>query len=234
MSSLARSNYLLVFSFSLIFTLWSAGTVKPTIWQVLFRCWLSLGLFFRLGLGDLFVNQIITDLVCVIYQEGFCFACKTFDVIIIIIPFWDDGLPLKFKWQQVSASLHKSPGVFLVFISILIMLLFGWSPLVLLFPSPLLALLILWRLYRAHYLRFVLPSLSCFIDIFSSQARSLYLSFRYFQFYQVLYQNIKVHYSGSSLFCWLSLDQVVWLKLGAPILIHSFIYLYFYLTNLLV
>ena len=35
-SSLARSNYLSLFSFSLIFTLWPAGTTNPSIRQVLF------------------------------------------------------------------------------------------------------------------------------------------------------------------------------------------------------
>ena len=35
-SSLARSRYLSLFSFSLILTLWSAGTAKSTIRQVLF------------------------------------------------------------------------------------------------------------------------------------------------------------------------------------------------------
>ena len=38
-SSLARSKYL---SLSFIFTLWSVGTAKSCIWQVLFFCWLSL------------------------------------------------------------------------------------------------------------------------------------------------------------------------------------------------
>ena len=35
-SSLTRSKYLSVFSFSLIYTLWSAGTTKSTWWQVIF------------------------------------------------------------------------------------------------------------------------------------------------------------------------------------------------------
>ena len=42
--SLARSRYLSFFSLSFSFTLWSAGTAKSTIRQVLFFCrWLSLG-----------------------------------------------------------------------------------------------------------------------------------------------------------------------------------------------
>ena len=43
-SSLARSKYLSPFSFSFIFTLWSAGTAKSTIRRVLFFCWVSQGL----------------------------------------------------------------------------------------------------------------------------------------------------------------------------------------------
>ena len=34
-NSLARSKHLSLFSFSLVFTLWSAGTIKSTIWQFL-------------------------------------------------------------------------------------------------------------------------------------------------------------------------------------------------------
>ena len=41
-----------------------------------------------------------------------------------------------FRWSRVTASLLKSPGLFSVFSSILIILLSGWSPLVLLFQSP--------------------------------------------------------------------------------------------------
>ena len=56
-NSLARSRYLSFFSHSFIFILWSAGTAKSTILQVLFFffCWLLLSLVFWLGLGDPFV-----------------------------------------------------------------------------------------------------------------------------------------------------------------------------------
>ena len=50
-SSLARSKYLSLFSFSLIFTLWSAGMAKSTIRLVLF----IFNYHFWPGLGDLFV-----------------------------------------------------------------------------------------------------------------------------------------------------------------------------------
>ena len=56
----------------------------------------------------------------------------------------------------VTASLLKSLGLFIVFRPILIILLFGWSPPILLFPSPPVPLSIFWWLYRAHQLQLVL------------------------------------------------------------------------------
>ena len=62
-NSLARSRYLSFFSHSYSFILWSTGTAKSTILQVLFSfsffffffCWLLLSLVFWPGLGDPFV-----------------------------------------------------------------------------------------------------------------------------------------------------------------------------------
>ena len=55
-NSLARSRYLSFFSLSFRFILWSAGTAKSTILQILFLfCWLLWGLIFWLRLGDPFV-----------------------------------------------------------------------------------------------------------------------------------------------------------------------------------
>ena len=56
-NSLARSMYLSFFSHSFSFILWSAGTAKSTILQVLFfyRLLLLLSLVFWPGLGDPFV-----------------------------------------------------------------------------------------------------------------------------------------------------------------------------------
>ena len=72
----------------------------------------------------------------------------------------------------VTASLLKFPAFFLVFGPVSILLSsFGWSPLVLLFPSPPVHLSILWWLYRAHQLQSVTPSFSCYI-VFSSLVRS--------------------------------------------------------------
>ena len=56
-SSLARSRYLSFFSLSFCFILWSAGTAKSTILQVLIFCWLLLSLVSWPGLGDPFVYQ---------------------------------------------------------------------------------------------------------------------------------------------------------------------------------
>ena len=56
-NSLARSRYLFFFSHSFSFILWSARTAKSTILQVLFCCWLLLGLVFWRRLGDPCVCQ---------------------------------------------------------------------------------------------------------------------------------------------------------------------------------
>ena len=81
----------------------------------------------------------------------------------------------------VTASLLKSPGLFSVFWSILITLSLGWSPLVLLFPSPPVPLSILWWLYRAQQLRFLSQS-PCSIVFSSSLRRSRYLSLFWLSF----------------------------------------------------
>ena len=56
-NSLARSRYLSFFSLSFRFILWSAGTAKWSILEILFFffCWLLWGLVFWPALGDLFV-----------------------------------------------------------------------------------------------------------------------------------------------------------------------------------
>ena len=54
---LARSKYLCFFLLSFRFILWSAGTAKSTILQILFLIWLLQGLVFWPGLGDPFVCQ---------------------------------------------------------------------------------------------------------------------------------------------------------------------------------
>ena len=56
-SSLARFRYLSLLLSSFNFTIWSTGTAKSAIQQVLFFCWLSLGLVFWPRLGNPFVFQ---------------------------------------------------------------------------------------------------------------------------------------------------------------------------------
>ena len=63
----------------------------------------------------------------------------------------------------VTASISKSPELFSVFWPILIMRLFGWPPLVLVFPGPPVPLSILWWLCQVNRLQLVSPSLSIII-----------------------------------------------------------------------
>ena len=73
-NSLARSKYVSFFSHSFNFILWSARTAKSTILQVLFFCWLLLGLVFWPRLGDLFVCQSLIR-VYVGYFLGHVLGC---------------------------------------------------------------------------------------------------------------------------------------------------------------
>ena len=80
----------------------------------------------------------------------------------------------------MTASLLKSPGLFSVLWPTPIMLYFGWSPLVHLFSSLLVPVLILWWSNWARQLQLVSPSHSYSIVFFSSFARSKYfLTFRF-------------------------------------------------------
>ena len=56
-NSLARSRYLSIFLLSLNFILWSAGTAKSIILQVLVFCWLFLCLVVWPRVSDLFVCE---------------------------------------------------------------------------------------------------------------------------------------------------------------------------------
>ena len=68
-NSPAMSRYLSFFSLSFCFILWSAGTAKSKILQVLFFCWLLSGLIFWPRLGDPCVCQSPIG-VCVCYFLG--------------------------------------------------------------------------------------------------------------------------------------------------------------------
>ena len=74
-NSLARSRYLSLFSHSFSFFLWSDGTAKSTILQILFfYCWLLHDLVFGPRLGDPFVDQNPTG-VCVYHFIGQVLGC---------------------------------------------------------------------------------------------------------------------------------------------------------------
>ena len=116
-NSLARSRYLSFFSHSFSFILWSAGTAKSIILQIL---WSS---------GWLMVSSLSPQSLHLL----FCW------VIIIIYSF--RVFPISFSWWfftgvWVTTSLLNFPAFFSVFWLFSIMLSFGWSPLVRQLPSP--------------------------------------------------------------------------------------------------
>ena len=71
----------------------------------------------------------------------------------------------------------KSPGLFLVFCPILIMLQSGWSLLVVLLPRLSVLVPILWGLFEVHKPQLISPSPSCSIVFFSFLSSSKYLFF---------------------------------------------------------
>ncbi len=74
-NSLARSRYLSLFSHAFSFILWSAGTAKLTILQILFFFLLLLSLVFRPVLGDPSVCQKSHRSSCVSFSkigDGLC------------------------------------------------------------------------------------------------------------------------------------------------------------------
>ena len=85
-----------------------------------------------------------------------------------------------FLHEHVYENATKSPGLVSGFWSISISMYFGWSPLVLLFPSPPVLVPIFSWLYQEHKLKFVPPLLLCstFFSIPLSVS-STYLSFRF-------------------------------------------------------
>ena len=95
-NSLARSRYLSFFSYSFSFILWSAGTAKSTILQILFFfCWLLKGVVFWLRLGDPSVRQKLILLL----------------LLLLLLFFWEffplelaDDFPQESEWQQVFSG----------------------------------------------------------------------------------------------------------------------------------
>ena len=93
-----------------------------------------------------------------------------------------ESFHISFSWWSftgvwVTASLLKSSGLFSVFLPFSIMLLFGWSPLVLQLPYPPVPLVILeFSVPKAPIMISIIVTFMCH-GFFNSQARSRYLSF---------------------------------------------------------
>ena len=120
---------------------------------------------------------------------------RQFDEMIIIIIITITNIllfeSLRVSWWfltgvWMTASLLKSPWLFSVFWSILIMQQLGWSLLVLLFPSPPVPLSILdytkWIIYNWCYSQFHLSQLFQF----SPKVSVLTFLYAFFQFYHVV------------------------------------------------
>ena len=130
--SLARFRYLFFFSLSFNFTLWSAGTAKSTILQVLF----FLLIVTRYGrLAEIRWSVCITK-----SQRSYYYYYYYYYSLIRAFHISDSRWFFTEVW--VTASLLKSPGLFLVFWQFSTMLSFGWTPLVRQPPSPLVPLVI--------------------------------------------------------------------------------------------
>ena len=125
-NSLARSKYLSFFSYSFSFILWSAGTAKLTILQILFFffCWLLLGLVFWPRWGDpsvcqspigVYVCHFLGQMLGCAYTicsygqiEISCTSPSGIIIIIIIICEFFSTALVDFHW---SLSNSKSPQV---------------------------------------------------------------------------------------------------------------------------
>ena len=135
-NSLARSRYLSFFSHSFSFILWSAGTAKSTILQVLF--------FFFFDYNCLvFWPRLVDSFVWYYYYYYYYYYYNYYYYYSLIRAFYISVSRWFFTGVWVTASLFKSPGFFLVFWPFSIMLSFEWSPLIRQFPSPPVPLVIL-------------------------------------------------------------------------------------------
>ena len=104
-NSLARSRYLSFFSLSFRFILWSAGTAKLTIFQILF----FLSFFFFVPYYEVWSSG--RDYYCYYYYyfthlEFFYYYYFTH--LEFFTSALADGISLEFEWQQVSSSLQDS------------------------------------------------------------------------------------------------------------------------------
>ena len=132
-NSQARSWYLSFISISLNFTLWSAGTAKSTILQVLFfhdhyylleiinvHCWNFLSFLLRCGRspyewGIQWDYKIILSLLLLLLWLLLLVSLNykysliiTFTLSEFFTSTLADGVLLEFEWQQVSSSFQDS------------------------------------------------------------------------------------------------------------------------------
>ena len=146
-NSLARSRYISFFSHSFSFILWSAGTAKSTILQVLFFFFFLSLIIIRSGLPCVCRSPIGVFMCYFLGEElgcayNICHYYYYYDYYSLIRAFHISNSRWFFTEVWVTASLLKSPGLFLVFWQFSTMLSFGWSPLVRQPPSPLVPLVI--------------------------------------------------------------------------------------------
>ena len=112
-NSLARSRYLFLFSHSFSFILWSAGTAKSIVLQVLFFCWYNnqqkkkRDLVFGPRLGDSFVYQSPTG-VCVLLLLLLLFVRKALGLLPNKLAKF--SLPFSFP-VQIIVSNHSSKNL---------------------------------------------------------------------------------------------------------------------------
>ena len=102
-SSRARSKYLSFFSLPSSFILWSAGTAKPTILQVLFFVFVF---FFCLSLSGLLFWPRLADMSK--SHRSLLLLLLLFSPLEFFTSVLADGSSLEFEWQQVSSSLQGS------------------------------------------------------------------------------------------------------------------------------
>ena len=161
-NSLARSRYLSFFSLSFRFILWSAGTAKSTILQILFFFFMLIimrsGLLTGIGWSVCMFksHRNLYESLLLFYSFAFFF----FFFFFLLSGWFSPGI-----W--VTASLIKSPRLFSVFWPISTILLFELTQLVFLFPNHPVPVPILWWLYQALQLQSISLSLSCSIVFFS-------------------------------------------------------------------
>ena len=108
-NSLARSRYLSFFSHSFSFILWSAGTAKSTILQVLFCCLLSLVFWPRL---DSTLKKSTTAFVLLsVYQPKYT-KCLTILKKQTILCICDPLCPMMMAYKGVQKLLRKIWGIY--------------------------------------------------------------------------------------------------------------------------